>query len=71
MLACSNDISQGVRSSAAAVTAAEQGVRQGAHYLNATVKDAIIPSVKSRVPAAKGLSNISHRHPELLSDDAH
>ena len=43
-----------MRSSAAAVTAAEQGVRQGAQYLNLAVKDAIIPSVKSRVPAARG-----------------
>jgi len=36
------------------VTAAEQGVRQGAQYLNVAVRDAIIPSVKSRVQPAKG-----------------
>ncbi len=54
LASCSGDISQGVRSSAAAVTAAEQGVRQGAQYLNVAVKDAIIPSVRSRVQPAKG-----------------
>jgi len=54
LASCSSDISQGVRSSAAAVTAAEQGVRQGAQYLNVAVKDAIIPSVRSRVQPAKG-----------------
>ncbi len=54
LASCSGDISQGVRSSAAAVTAAEQGVRQGAQYLDVAVKDAIIPSVKSRVQPAKG-----------------
>lgn len=53
-LFCSNDLSQGVRSSAAAVAAAEQGVRQGAQYLNLAVKEGVIPSVKSKVPAAKG-----------------
>ena len=51
---CSNDLSQGVRSSAAAVTAAEQGMRQGAQYLNLAVKESVIPSVRSKVPAAKG-----------------
>ena len=51
---CSNDLSQGVRSSAAAVTATEQGIRQGAQYLNLAVKEGVIPSVKSKVPAAKG-----------------
>lgn len=53
-LFCSNDLSQGARSSAAAVTAAEQGIRQGAQYLNLAVKEGVIPSVKSKVPAAKG-----------------
>ena len=53
-LLCSNDLSQGVRSSAAAVTAAEQGIRHGAQYLNLAVKEGVIPSVKSKVPAAKG-----------------
>ncbi|KAL3163077.1 hypothetical protein ABBQ32_009496 [Trebouxia sp. C0010 RCD-2024] len=49
-----NDLSQGVRSSAAAVTAAEQGIRQGAQYLNLAVKEGVMPSVRSKVPAAKG-----------------
>lgn len=53
-LLCSNDLSQGVRSSAAAVTAAEQGVRQGAQYLKLAIKEGVIPSVKSKVPGAKG-----------------
>lgn len=53
-LLCSNDLSQGVRSSAAAVTAAEQGIRQGAQYLNLAVKEGVMPSVRSKVPAAKG-----------------
>lgn len=37
------------------MTAAEQGVRQGAQYLNGTIKDAIIPSVKQRVQPARGM----------------
>lgn len=58
-LLCSNDLSQGVRSSAAAVTAAEQGVRQGAQYLKLAIKEGVIPSVKTKVPGAKGnLSNL-------------
>lgn len=44
----------GVRASAAAVVAAEQGVRQGAQYLDLAVKNAVIPTVKKKVPAARG-----------------
>lgn len=50
----SNDLTQGLHSSAAAVTAAEQNIRQGAQFLNLGVRNAVIPSVKSRIPAAKG-----------------
>ncbi|KAA6429262.1 MAG: hypothetical protein FRX49_00658 [Trebouxia sp. A1-2] len=58
----SGDISQGVRSSAAAVTAAEQGVRQGAQYFNVAVKDAIIPSMRSRVQPAKEALETQLKH---------
>ena len=49
-----------MRSSAAAVVAAEQGVRQGAQFLNMGVRDAVIPSVKRKVPAAKGIRPSVH-----------
>lgn len=54
LYACSNDVSSGVRASAAAVVAAEQGLRQGAQYLDLAVKNAVIPTVKKKVPAARG-----------------
>lgn len=48
------------------MTAAEQGVRQGAQYLNGTIKDAIIPSVRQRVQPARGKIFI-HMLPMLAS----
>ena len=51
---CSQDVTAGVQSSARAITAAEQGVRQRASWVQAAVTQLLIPEVKSRAPAVRG-----------------
>jgi hypothetical protein len=51
---CSNDLTQGLRSSARALTAAEQGVRQGVDLAGKAVTGYVVPKIKSTVPEARG-----------------
>ncbi|KAK9836825.1 hypothetical protein WJX74_009016 [Apatococcus lobatus] len=49
----SQDVTAGVQSSARAVTAAEQGLKQGASWVQAAVTQLLLPEVKSRTPAVR------------------
>ena len=51
---CSNDITNGVRASAHAVVAMEQGVKNSAQLARLAVEKAIIPSLRAKVPLARG-----------------
>ncbi|KAK9811426.1 hypothetical protein WJX72_003798 [[Myrmecia] bisecta] len=50
----SGEVTSGIRASAQAVTAAEQGIREGAKYARMAVTDMVVPTIKRRVPAARG-----------------
>ena len=46
---------QGVRASARSLTAAEASVRSGAALVAACVSNHLLPAVRTRVPAARGV----------------
>ena len=52
-MACSNDLTRGVRASARAVTEADAQLRQGAQLARAAVVNGAIPAVRSRAPGAR------------------
>ncbi len=47
---------QGVRASARSLTAAEAGVRSGAALVATGVSKHLLPAVRTRVPAARGVT---------------
>ncbi|KAK9836824.1 hypothetical protein WJX74_009016 [Apatococcus lobatus] len=53
----SQDVTAGVQSSARAVTAAEQGLKQGASWVQAAVTQLLLPEVKSRTPAVRAAAD--------------
>ena len=52
-VACSNDLTRGVRASARAVTEADAQLRQGAQLARAAMVNGAIPAVQSRAPGAR------------------
>ena len=51
---CSNDLTQGVRSTARAIVSAEQGVRQGVDLAGKAVSGYVVPKIRGAVPEARG-----------------
>lgn len=51
---CSQDLGDGLRASARAVTAAEHGVRQGVESATSTLTDVVLPAVRRAAPAVQG-----------------
>lgn len=59
---CRSDLTNGVRASANAVLAMEQGLKQSAQLAHVGFKQMLVPGVKSRIPAARGAHLSQHRH---------